>query len=156
MNLYFRMLILLFRSIGSDRITLDNLRNSLSHRVLPNDLDMNLHMNNGRYLTICDLSRVDFFFRTGLLRLMLRNKWMPIIAFHDMTFIKPLKPFQKYEVEMIVERWDEKYFYCKHHFTSNGKKVAEGVSKAGIRNIEGVLSPQTVLDHIREYQRGEL
>ncbi|MDC0434241.1 thioesterase family protein [bacterium] len=34
--------------------------------VLPNDLDLTMHMNNGRYLTICDFNRVDLFVRSGL------------------------------------------------------------------------------------------
>jgi hypothetical protein len=57
-----------------------------------------------------------------------------------MTYIKSLKPFQKYEVEMTIDRWGEKYFYCKHNFTSNGKKVAEGNSRAGIRNSDDDLT----------------
>jgi len=52
--------------------------------TLPNDLDINLHVNNGRYLTLCDLNRVDFFIRTGLARVMLARGWVPIVAEHTM------------------------------------------------------------------------
>ncbi len=73
-------------------------RNSLSLRVLPKDLDINLHMNNGRYLTLCDLTRVDMFMRSGLAKTMIKEKWRPIIAEHTMTYKKPLKLFQKYDL----------------------------------------------------------
>ena len=37
-------------------------------RVLPTDLDVNLHMNNGRFLQIMDLARIDWLLRTGILQ----------------------------------------------------------------------------------------
>jgi acyl-CoA thioesterase FadM len=42
-------------------------------RVLPTDVDANLHMNNGRYLSIMDLGRFDLTVRNGLLRATLRR-----------------------------------------------------------------------------------
>ena len=41
-------------------------------RVLPNDLDINGHMNNGRYLTIVDLMLVEYFGRSGFAKAMLQ------------------------------------------------------------------------------------
>ncbi len=38
----------------------------LTLRVLPNDLDPSLHMNNGRYLAIMDLGRIDLLIRSGI------------------------------------------------------------------------------------------
>ena len=35
-------------------------------RVWPHDLDLWGHVNGGRYLTLSDLSRLDFSIRTGL------------------------------------------------------------------------------------------
>ena len=49
-------------------------RSSLAFRVSPGDIDVNRHMNNGRYLTIMDLGRIDVLIRTGLWREMNRQK----------------------------------------------------------------------------------
>ena len=65
MNLYFRMIWLLIGSLFKPDLPTDRPTNSISLRVLPNDIDINMHMNNGRYLTICDLTRVDMFIRSG-------------------------------------------------------------------------------------------
>src|SRR5690606_5912070 len=108
MNLYLRMLWVLIASKWKPTMTVEALQNALELRVLPNDLDLNLHMNNGRFLTICDLSRVDLFIRTGLAALMVQNKWAPIISRHTMDYRRPLSPFQKYTVTMSIDRWDEK------------------------------------------------
>jgi len=153
MNLYLRLLLTILAASKKEWIPLDMLHNRLSLRVWPNDLDINRHMNNGRYMTICDLSRIDFFVRTGLLGLMLRNRWMPVIREHTMTYIKPLHLLQRYDVEMRVARWDEKYFYSTHHFTSQGKAIAEGTSIAGVRNREGVINPEQVLKAVETYQQ---
>ena len=50
MNLILRMLAVLLASYFKPRLPVEKPVNSLSLRVLPNDLDINLHMNNGRYL----------------------------------------------------------------------------------------------------------
>ena len=52
----------------------------LTFRVLPNDLDLNLHMNNGRYLTFMDLGRVHLLAQNGLLAHIRRACWMPVLA----------------------------------------------------------------------------
>lgn len=153
MNLYLRMLLLLFTSLAKEKITVHRLSNNLSLRVMPNDLDLNLHMNNGRYLTICDLSRMDLFIRSGLGALMWRNRWRPIIAQHDMKYFKPLSLFQKYEVEMTVAHWDEKYFHSTHSFKSKGVEIAKGSSIAVIRGKGGVIPPKTVMQEVEEYQK---
>ena len=35
-------------------------------RVLPHDIDINLHLNNGRYLQLIDLNRAEWLIRTGI------------------------------------------------------------------------------------------
>ncbi len=155
MNLYLRMILLYLRANAKPVIPTDDLSCELTMRVLPNDLDLNMHMNNGRFLTVCDLSRVDLFIRTGLTKLMVKHKWAPIIAYHDMNYFRPLKPFQKYTVRLSIDSWDEKYFYCTHTFTAQGKVVAEGVSKAVVRSKEGVVAPLDVVNHVNDLQQSE-
>ncbi|MGA7593853.1 MAG: acyl-CoA thioesterase, partial [Gallionella sp.] len=90
MNLFFRMLYVFLLAQFRESLDIGNSLSRLDLRVLPNDLDINLHMNNGRYLTICDLNRIDLFIRTGLLKAMFRRNWIPVIAEHTMTYKKPL------------------------------------------------------------------
>lgn len=149
MSLIFRMLFILFRTLFKDPLPVGPSSNILHLHVLPNDLDINFHMNNGRYLTICDLNRVDLFVRTGLARLMVRNKWIPIIAEHTMTYKKPLKPFQSYSVSMDLTHWDDKLFYMKHKFTRSGRVIAEGTSTGVVRGKGGVVKPEDVISALK-------
>ena len=151
MSLFFRMLYVLLLSRRRERLPVVGARSVLRLRVLPNDLDVNLHMNNGRFLTICDLNRVDLFIRTGLARLMMREGWRPIIAEHTMTYRKPLRPFQRYEVVMEVVGSDERAFRMTHTFLLPGGVVAaEGTSVGVVRGKGGVIPPGEVLRRLAE------
>lgn len=156
MNLIFRMLWILISSRFKPGLPHIKPYNELVLRVLPNDLDINLHMNNGRYLTICDLNRVDMFLRTGMASAMLKHKWMPIITQHTMKYKKPLKLLQKYRVTMAITDWDDREFHMLHTFLVNDRIVAEGTSKGVIyckRN--GVISPQQVMNTIEQHLKNK-
>ena len=151
MNLIFRMLWVIVRSYFLKRIEMDNVTSTLSLHVLPNDIDINLHMNNGRYLTICDLNRVDVFARSGLLKAMFKRGWIPVIAEHTMTYKKPLNIFQRYEVSLEMQKWDEKYFYMRHTFTVGDRVVAEGTSKGCVyARGKGVVSPAEAIAAVEQ------
>ena len=73
MNLLLRLLRVLIAARFRGRI--DVLDESVLNLVVwPTDLDLNLHMNNGRYLSVMDLGRIDHVARTGLQRLIVRNQ----------------------------------------------------------------------------------
>ena len=149
MNLVVRMFWLLISAYFKPRLPHIKPFNELNMIVLPNDLDINMHMNNGRYLTICDLSRVDMFLRTGLARAMLKQKWMPIITEHSMAYKKALKPFQRYRVTMQITGWDERNFDMWHQFIVNDRIVAEGHSKGLIYSKkDGVIPPDKVMETV--------
>lgn len=150
MNLILRMLVLMVASIFKSKLPIVKPVNELRLRVLPNDIDINFHMNNGRYLTICDLTRVDMFIRTGLAKAMIKHGWMPVISEHTMKYKKSLKLFQGYDVKMEVVDWDEKAFHMLHTFHVGDRVVAEGTSRGVIVGKQGVVPPQEVIDTISE------
>lgn len=145
MNLFVRLFYVLIYSYFRPRLPVGKSTSVLSLLTFPNDLDINLHVNNGRYLTLCDLNRVDLFLRTGLARIMMKRGWMPIIAEHTMSYKKPLGVFKKFTSTMELTHWDEKYFYMTHCFSIAEKIIAEGASKGVIRGKEGVIAPQDVI-----------
>jgi len=153
MNLVLRLLYVWCLSLFRERLPAGVVQSRLSVCTLPNDLDFNLHMNNGRYLTICDLNRVDLFLRTGLLKVMLKKRWMPMVADHTMTYRRPLKLLQRFEVSLAVTHWDEKFFYMTHTFMAGDTLIAFGSSKAVVRARDGVVQPAAVLEAVRQSER---
>lgn len=151
MNLIFRMLWVIIMSKFRSRLEVGNFVSVLKLHVLPNDIDINFHMNNGRYLTICDLNRIDVFARSGLLKAMFKRNWIPVIAEHTMTYKKPLNIFERYEVKLEVMRWDEKFFYMVHTFKVGERIVAEGTSKGCVyARGKGVVSPADAIAAVEQ------
>lgn len=105
MNLWFRLLYLLLCSFFRPRLAAPFGVSRLPFRVLPNDLDSNLHMTNGRYWNIFDLGRLDLILRMGLGRVALREKWAPIVGAGTIQFRRELKPFQRFTLETRLVGW---------------------------------------------------
>ncbi len=154
MNLIFRLIYVFMLAPFRERLAIGKTQSRLTLRVMPNDLDLNLHMNNGRYLTICDLSRIDLFIRSGLLKSMLKHKWMPVIAEHTMVYKKPLSLFERFETILEVTHWDDKYFYMRHVFRNPERVIAEGTSKGALYvRGRGVVNPAEVIAAVEQDQR---
>ena len=131
MNLYFRLILVLIAGLLSKTRTSIMEIHALWFTVLPNDLDTNLHMNNGRYLTIMDLGRTDALVRSGLVKSVIREKWMPVIAGISMIYRRSLAPFERYRLETHLIGWDDKWVYMEQTFIrKNGDVAARGFVKA--------------------------
>ena len=90
----------------------------LKFYVLPSDLDINMHMNNGRFNSIMDLGRVDIMLRTGFLKIMHQRKWLGVVGSIHTRFRRPLKLFQAYELQSQVIYWDDKWTWIEHKMYS--------------------------------------
>lgn len=132
------------------RRTLEPLGTSvLAFRVWPNDLDVNVHMNNGRFLSVMDLGRFDLTFRTGLGRAMLRNRWKPLVGAVTMRYRRSLDPFERYELHTRLLGWDAKWFFLEQRFLKRGGDLAaEGVVRALFRGRDGNVPVAEVLDQM--------
>jgi acyl-CoA thioesterase FadM len=144
MNLYFRLFLLALSMLRLQRraVLADS---RVCFRVLPNDCDVNLHMNNGRYLSLMDLGRVHLIVQMGLLRAIFRNGWKPVLAAAEINFIRPLKPLQKFELVTRVVTWDEKYCYIEQLFEARGELYAHAFVKGLFLGREGRAATATVL-----------
>ncbi len=144
MNLWFRLIYVVIRSYFCEPLNLGATKCELRLIAAPTDIDLNGHVNNGRYLTIFDLNRLDLFIRTGLFRTMRRHKWMPLIAEQEVRYKKPLKIFQRFVATLELTHWDDKYFYVTHRISSGGIVYVEAKSKNVVLAKSGVLQPQAV------------
>ena len=81
-NLYLRLLLMTLRTRAGrgDRPLSIWDTAATAFRVAPTDLDLLGHMNNGRYLTIMDLARLDLMTRSGFWARLRRRGWYPVVA----------------------------------------------------------------------------
>jgi acyl-CoA thioesterase FadM len=74
----------------------------LSLRCWPWDCDVNLHMNNSRYLALMDLGRWHHVLVSGIGREMRRRHLAPVAVHVDIDFRKSIQPFQRFTLETRV------------------------------------------------------
>lgn len=132
MNLWFRLLWILASAPFRARLVPRGDVSRVAFRVWPHDLDLNLHLNNGRYLTLMDLGRIDFLLRTGLWRPIFANKWAPIISTAAIRFRRELRPFEAFTIETRLVAWSDTTAVMEQTFISQRQRVAaRALVKAG-------------------------
>lgn len=132
MNLYIRLFYMLVVSFFKPKVAHALDETSLNFCVLPNDLDLNGHMNNGRYLTIMDIGRMDFVLRLRLAGYVIRNGYIPVLSSATMRYRLPLLPFQKYTLTTRILCWDDKWVFMEHRFIITGGKKDGAVAAIGL------------------------
>ncbi len=110
MHLLLRTLLQLFRSGHRSRLTSWGV-SSLPMRVLPTDIDMARHVNNGMYLSLMNLGRFDLMVRGGVWAKMRRNGWNPVVNAETIAFRKSLQLWQQYTIETKILGVDDKAIY---------------------------------------------
>lgn len=113
---------------------------SVRFRVLPTDLDVLGHMNNGVYFSIMDLGRMDLMIRSGAWAKFRQRGWYPVMASATMTFRKSLQPWQLFDLETRIVGYDAKAIYAEQRFVVDGEIVATGIAKARFLKKGGTVS----------------
>tara|TARA_B110001454_G_scaffold219203_1_gene252090 strand:+ start:2699 stop:3082 length:384 start_codon:yes stop_codon:yes gene_type:complete len=103
-------------------------------------------MNNGIYLSIMDLARVDLMIRAGLWADLNKYGMYPVVVAESIRFKKSLKLFERFFIETTVLGWDEKAFVLQQRFLRGGELVAEAIVRARfLRKTGGSVSPKEIL-----------
>ena len=117
-------------------------------RVWAIDIDLNLHMNNARYLSIMDYARTHLLARTRLLDHILRARWQPLLGAVWMTYRRSLRLFSAFEITSRLVCWDDRWFYIEQTFTGNEGLAAVGWVKGALRDAHGSVDPHTVIQRV--------
>jgi acyl-CoA thioesterase FadM len=145
MNLLLRSLKTLVAAFFRPRLSpLDE--SVVRFRVWPNDLDINLHMNNGRYLTLMDLGRLDLIVRMGVLGELRRRRWNPVVGSLKIRYRRSLLPFQEYAIRTRLLCWDDRWFFVEQRFERGGDLLAIALVKGLFLGPEGRIPTQAVVD----------
>lgn len=145
MNLIFRLLFQLITSRFRPHQSLME-RATLRMRVWPADLDINLHLTNSRYLALMDLGRIELMLRTGMMRKVMKRRWLPVVSIASIRFRREISPFQRFTLHTRILGWDEKWFYMEQRFETAQGIAAIGVVKGLFRGRNGNVPSQALID----------
>jgi acyl-CoA thioesterase FadM len=103
-------------------------------------------MNNGRYLTLMDLGRLQIVMKSGLLRVMRKHNWYAVVAAVEIRFRRPLRLWQRYTLITEIVDWDETWFLFEQRFESADRVHARALVQAQFRHQRERVSVVTVLE----------
>jgi acyl-CoA thioesterase FadM len=99
-------------------------------RVMPNDLDLLGHVNNGIYLSLMDLGRMDLMIRSGNWQQLRKLGWYPVAASVTATYRRSLRLWQRYTLETKVIGFDERAMYVEQRFVRDNELYVAAIMRA--------------------------
>lgn len=147
MNLYLRMLLLRLRVARAGRAgrlgIWDTARTPF--RVAPTDLDVLGHMNNGRYLTLLDLGRMDLMLRSGFWGRLLSRGWYPVVAGQTISYRRSLQPGRRFDVYTRIIGLDDLWFFLEQTFCVGDEVYAQAIVRGRFLRKSGGSVPHAEL-----------
>ena len=146
MKLWFRILWIKLTWRRRSKLKIND-ASRIDLRVLPSDLDVYNHMNNGVFLTLMDLGRYDQGLRTGIWQIWNKKGWYPIAVNSTISYRKSLEPWPKFTLETKVIGWDEIAYYIEQRFVRDGEIYAKAIMRGRfLKRSWGILTPDEVME----------
>lgn len=145
MNLYLRLLWLFIRLPWIAKQSDPLAPATLHMRVMPNDLDIYRHVNNGRYLTLMDLGRMHLMAAMRLIKPLQKKRWAPLLGSVKVHFVRSLRVFDKFTQTTQVIYWDEKWIYIEQKIFKGETLCVVALMKILFISKEGKIAPDAIL-----------
>ena len=124
-----RTLLMMLTSRRRSRLTFRDV-GRVTMRVMPNDIDLLGHINNGIYLSLMDLGRMDLMIRTGDWKRLGKLGWYPVASNVTISYRRSLRTWEKYTLETKMIGFDEKGMYCEQRFVRGNELYVTGIMRA--------------------------
>lgn len=147
-NVIWRTLLVMLQArlrIRRDGPAAPTLISRIRLRTLPTDVDLLMHMNNGRYLSLFDLGRWDLLVRTGVWDAMNERGWYAVVSAETITFRKSLNLWQSFELESRMLGHDDRALYLEHQAVVDGEVYARAIIRARMLKRSGGTLPHEEL-----------
>ena len=116
-------------------------------RVHVGDLDLYRHVNNGVYLQMMDVARINLIADMGIASELIQRGWYPVVAASTMSYKRSLTLGQRFEVRSRVLGWDARCAYLEQRFVRDGDQIARGIVAGRFLTTSGErLDPARVLE----------
>lgn len=137
MNHLFRLFWLVISTPFRERLTAENPVCITHFRCWFTDIDVLMHMNNGKYLSLMDLGRVDLMLRMGAFQKLRKKGIYPVVVSEAIRFRRSIKLFQKFRIVTETIGWDDKYVYLTQKFYVREDMYASALIKGRFLHSDG-------------------
>jgi YbgC/YbaW family acyl-CoA thioester hydrolase len=149
---FVRTLSLFWRHKGKTKNLFDE--TIVKGRCWTNDLDLNWHMNNARYLRQCDFGRSSLIVETGLWETILirRKNGMKdanfIVNALQVQYRQSVKLGDSFEIRTRINGWDDKAFYLEQSMILDKDKQIALLMLNRFAITPRSLTPQMLVDDL--------
>lgn len=119
---------------------------SLPLRVHPTEIDIFMHVNNGKYLSIMDLGRLDMMVRSGVWKTIRAKGWSGVVSAETISFRKSLKLGQHYSLETRISGIDDRAVYFEHRIVVDGEIYARAFVATLLISENGTVTRDELID----------
>lgn len=125
-------------------------------RAYPLDLDMFMHLNNTAYPRVAELASWELVGAIGFYKLFSQQIMTLVIVEQNVSYLRQIKPFQRYEVRTTINSVENKWLDYTHFFMQHREDVPSGndpvvyatIKKRGVvKSLKGKTIP------VEEYQQ---
>ncbi len=110
-------------------------------RVLPTDLDLLFHVNNGIYFSLMDFGRWNMVFTNGVYDACAKRGWYAVVAGETIKFKKSLKLWDKFTLQSQMVGHDDKNIFIQQKFICRGQLMATGLVRVRVLSKKGGTIP---------------
>jgi acyl-CoA thioesterase FadM len=122
----------------------------LQLRVRARDCDWYGHINNGRYLSLMDLGRIDLVVRCGFYDACREHGWKPVAAGATIRFRRELRWRMRYELVTRCVGWGDGWWFFEQVFERpDGTLAARAYAKIAMLDATGSrVAPERVMEEL--------
>ncbi len=113
-------------------------------RIYPWDLDFFWELNNGRTLTLYDIPRIMLAVRTGLWKVMRKEKMALTVAGASIQYRKRITVFQKITMSAQCVGFDDRFIYIVQNTYRGDIPCGQALLRLAFAK-NGIVSPKEVL-----------
>jgi len=145
----FRSLKIVFQQLLKGKLDNNLEPVKLSLRVMPWDCDLNLHINNGRYLSILDLARTQLYMATGVVSLLMgRDRWGSVVVSAHIVYRRSVDIFVKYDIESRFIARTDKFIIIEHQFIVKGEISVLCYVSVAFTDNNGIVETERYIDEV--------
>lgn len=112
----------------------------VSHHICwPWDLDFWVELNNGRTLTLYDLGRTPLAIRTGMVKILRRERWGMTVAGNTVRYRRRVRAFQRVEMVSRVIGWDKRFMYMEQSMWRQGECTSHMLLRSAFTDRNGIV-----------------
>ncbi|MEM9583902.1 MAG: acyl-CoA thioesterase [Pseudomonadota bacterium] len=114
------------------------------HICWPWDLDFYMELNNGRTLTIYDLSRIPLAGRMGLIKVLRDKGWGLAVAGASVRYRRRVRAFQRIEIRSRCVCWDTRFVYLEQSMWLGDVCASHILIRSAVTDEGGIVPPSEI------------